>query len=431
VRTDACGTCEIYIPHRAVAPRGILHFIGGAALGAAPRSVYSLLLERIASLTNTIVITTPVSITLDHATLAESTARAFDDCRLNHLPLLLNNSINVFSLPVIGVGHSLGAKIHAILAADPQVRAAAGVRLANVLISYNNFPAETSIPLLTQLASSSSSRSSSSKSASGSGGGGDVGDVLRTASEIARAARGFSSVFDVMMNQKQQQQQSQSAASSWTAGFEEVGRQFGVFESIAGQLEELEELLRAADDGDRRLEFEPAPSELDKLIDEHYCVVNNLIVQFKGDRIDQSDALVNAIRRRFLPSLLSRPKSNTDTHNTTNDDGGGGGGGGENGAEDINPVVFRQLSGNHLTPATPRFDVDSVMRTVEQGLASNGGGGGAGDVVRRVIQSLAQSTSDQLEQLIIVSAAFITLQLELYEASLAPQKQLRPSNNET
>ncbi len=56
-------------------------------------------------------------------------------------------------VPVIGVGHSLGCKVHVLLNSLPEARQAAGrERAANVHIAFNNFGAKQSIPILSELA---------------------------------------------------------------------------------------------------------------------------------------------------------------------------------------------------------------------------------------------------------------------------------------
>mmetsp|Transcript_5937 Transcript_5937/g.15766 ORF Transcript_5937/g.15766 Transcript_5937/m.15766 type:complete len:452 (-) Transcript_5937:1257-2612(-) len=368
--TSACGTCEVYVPavtSTGTPPRGVVHFIGGAALSTAPRAVYGALLERVANASNVVVVATPVPVRLGHAELARSAAEAFEDVRFNHLPLLLPN-VNIFSMPSIGMGHSLGAKLLVILASDPLLRAAAGVRLSNVLLSYNNFSAETSIPLYSELRQLSGSSS--------------VGAMLQTASEFARTLRGFGPLRDMVMQRAAVGGVAEAATSA-----QSVADFAASLDSILRQLDALQELQRNAADANRSVEFSPTPRELEMLVDNHYNITNNLIVRFRGDRIDQSEHLATAISRRFLApeSSARRP--------------------------DVNPVVFRELSGSHLTPATPRVDVAGALQSVEQMLPV-----GVAAMVQQGLSAAATSASDQLEQLVVVIAAFIRLQLELYES---------------
>ncbi|CAN0499065.1 unnamed protein product, partial [Ectocarpus sp. 8 AP-2014] len=54
-------------------------------------------------------------------------------------------------IPLFGVGHSLGAKVHVLLNCYPEVMDVARRRKANVIISFNNFPAKDSVPLINEL----------------------------------------------------------------------------------------------------------------------------------------------------------------------------------------------------------------------------------------------------------------------------------------
>lgn len=127
----------VLVPPR---PLAIAHFLGGAFVAAAPQVTYRALLEFLAS-QGFAVVATPFVNTFDHAAIAQRVMRnsnlAFD---------YLENDVIKRRLPIYGVGHSMGCKLHVLIGSlYPQERA------GNVLISFNNYPAKRSIPMLEQM----------------------------------------------------------------------------------------------------------------------------------------------------------------------------------------------------------------------------------------------------------------------------------------
>jgi hypothetical protein len=133
---------EIYGNWVLVPPRpiGIIHFLGGAFVATAPQVTYRALLEALAAQGYAIV-ATPFVNTLDHATTAQRVMRVSNLA----LDYLTNEVLRQHSLPIYGIGHSMGCKLHLLIGSlFPQDRA------GNILISFNNYPARRSIPLVEQ-----------------------------------------------------------------------------------------------------------------------------------------------------------------------------------------------------------------------------------------------------------------------------------------
>jgi len=132
----------VLIPQR---PTAIVHFLGGAFVATAPQVTYRWLLENLAQ-HGYAVIATPFVNTLDHAVMARQALNTFEQA-LEYLQR------NVFkkSLPIYGVGHSMGCKLHVLICAVFEQE-----RAGNILISFNNFPAKRSIPFLEQFSQASS-----------------------------------------------------------------------------------------------------------------------------------------------------------------------------------------------------------------------------------------------------------------------------------
>ncbi|MFM7577308.1 MAG: DUF1350 family protein, partial [Microcystaceae cyanobacterium] len=82
--------------------------------------------------------------TLDHQAIARTVLNRFENIveRLQSRGLLTAGY-----LPVYGLGHSLGCKIHLLIGSFYDVE-----RAGNILISFNNYPVKQAIPLAEQLA---------------------------------------------------------------------------------------------------------------------------------------------------------------------------------------------------------------------------------------------------------------------------------------
>ncbi len=124
-----------------VQPVGVVHFLGGAFVGTAPHLTYRWLLEQLAA-EDYAVITTPFVNGFDHLAIARQVLNRFE----NILERLQNsNQLGQRYLPVYGVGHSMGCKLHLLIGSLFNVE-----RSGNILVSYNNFPVRRSIPLFEQ-----------------------------------------------------------------------------------------------------------------------------------------------------------------------------------------------------------------------------------------------------------------------------------------
>lgn len=123
-----------------VQPVGIVHFLGGAFVGTAPQLTYKWLLEQLAD-AGYAVITTPFVNTFDHLAIARQVLNRFENILER-----LQNARQLPYLPVYGVGHSMGCKIHLLINSLFNVK-----RAGNILMSYNNFPVKRSVPFLDQV----------------------------------------------------------------------------------------------------------------------------------------------------------------------------------------------------------------------------------------------------------------------------------------
>jgi hypothetical protein len=130
----------ILIPRQ---PVGIIHFLGGAFVATAPNITYRWLLENLGK-SGYVVIATPFVNTLDHGAIAVDVLNRFESI----LERLRSTSrLEPGYLPIYGMGHSMGCKLHLLIGSLSPVE-----RDGNILISFNNYPVRRAIPFIEPLA---------------------------------------------------------------------------------------------------------------------------------------------------------------------------------------------------------------------------------------------------------------------------------------
>ena len=130
---------SILLPQR---PIGTVHFLGGAFVGTAPNITYRWLLEQLGK-EGFVVIATPFVNSLDHIAIARSVLNRFESILER---LQATNALGQRYLPIYGIGHSLGCKLHLLIGSLFSVE-----RAGNILISFNNYPVRRAIPFIEQL----------------------------------------------------------------------------------------------------------------------------------------------------------------------------------------------------------------------------------------------------------------------------------------
>jgi hypothetical protein len=129
----------VYIPNRSII--GIVHFLGGAFVATAPQVTYRSLIEHLGQ-AGFAVVATPFLNTLDHTAIAREVLNRFETiCDRLHK----TNALGKRYLPVYGIGHSMGSKLHLLIGSLFNIE-----RAGNILISFNNYPASRAIPFVEQ-----------------------------------------------------------------------------------------------------------------------------------------------------------------------------------------------------------------------------------------------------------------------------------------
>lgn len=120
-------------------PRALLHFLGGAFVGAAPHVTYRYMLERLAA-RGYLIVATPYSLSFDHLDSCDAVIASFERIA----PQLARQ---YGAVPVVGVGHSCGALLQLLICSlFPDTP-----RAANALISFNNKPVSDAVPFFDEI----------------------------------------------------------------------------------------------------------------------------------------------------------------------------------------------------------------------------------------------------------------------------------------
>lgn len=124
-------------------PIAVVHFLGGAFVGTAPNVAYRWLLTELGK-AGYVVVATPFVNTFDHQAIARSVLNRFEIILER---LQKQGDIPSGLLPVYGLGHSLGCKLHLLIGSLYEVE-----RAGNILVAFNNYPVKQAIPFGEQLA---------------------------------------------------------------------------------------------------------------------------------------------------------------------------------------------------------------------------------------------------------------------------------------
>lgn len=247
---QAIEGCWVLLP-KDTDPVAVVHFIGGAFVGAAPQLSYRLFLETLAS-RGFAVVATPFATSFDHIKIADQVQFNFNRCMS-----VLGRRVD--ALPVVGVGHSMGALLHMLINSRYVLP-----RAGNVLMSYNNRPATDAIPLLSPLILPSVKA---------------VGPLLSALASNPLATTAMDRASDLLKG-------------------------FGpsAVRQVVPLLEQLQPIYAQVAAG--RQEFVPSPNETRDLIRTYYGVPRNLLLKFSDDELDQTAGLADVLQNGAAKSFL-------------------------------------------------------------------------------------------------------------------------------
>lgn len=274
-----------YILHPTEKPKAVIHFLGAAFFGAAPHLLYHTLLTKLAD-RGYVVVATPYELSFEYLPLTERICSAWETVETDL-------AARYGPLPVIGLGHSAGSLFHTLsscLFEDLSPRAGLA------LVSFNNRVAGDAIPGYESTVAPFARFATMAKN-------GLPDDVREFVDRVPAEFDDFVSgplaperfVEEVLPTVKE-------------------GRRF--VEQLPGLVEEM--------GGEGVKQFYPNPEDVQKAIVSMYPVEQTLVIKFGGDSLDDSEALVDTIRR-------------------------GG-----------NDVSFVELKGSHVTPLAQEPEIGGV-----------------------------------------------------------------------
>ena len=270
-------------------PIGVIHFLGGAFVGAAPHLSYRYLLEELCA-AGYIIVATPYRLDLDYVRSCDDILSKFD-----------NVAIKLVSkygyLPVIGLGHSCGALLQTLITSlFPDAP-----RAVNILISFNNRPVSSAIPAFEELILPISQQIMSDNSQS------------KTFREtVANIRNTFDSVFDLYSSSPLLPQVLKNELIPAVKNALEIADQ-------------IPPLLKTFADG--KTEFIPSPIDTKEVCRRMYRARRTLLIQFENDDLDESDDIEKVLKEANTIMRMKRPMVEMQ-------------------------VVMRKMTGTHLTPLT-------------------------------------------------------------------------------
>jgi len=342
-------------------------------------------------------------------------------------------------LPVVGLGHSLGCKLLLLLGSEPTTGSSSssggGVVAANTLghranmfVSFNNFDAQRSVPLLEPAAKLQAALQSddpgpellAALAALGGGLGGALGGGLGGV-DVGAAVGGAGAAVGGAMGDAADRATKAFGLGGMRLGLEDAARQaseatgaatgfdpsaawgdaWGA--ATAGAAGAAGAGAGAASSSETAPEFSPSPAETDALLAKAYAVPRNLVVRMATDDLDQSFGLATLLKARY-EEVWSKPNPNPAA-------GGGGGGSSISGG---GRLEYRTLAGTHVTPNLPSLrglSWDAADMAV--GLLGGPAGAVAGRFATGQARDISETLAFEQEALCAVVAAWALGEAEL------------------
>jgi len=273
--TDA-GVVHVLLPPPTVLlPTTVIHFTGGTFFGSAPNLWYRQLLQDIVKNTQAVVVATSIPVTLlqsplQHVKLAKKIQRQFETAWRDVLVDEYGDDLQ--TVPICGLGHSLGARLMVVMSTLGTAATTAKERKkrvvspppykSSILISFSNYGASAGIPGISQL--NKASRRIKEK---------EVHDGGRPKSR---------------------------RRDDWLDDDDDDEDWGELFQELQGALREQAGWVKLAlTPSSQQLELYPTPEQLWSALqeDRRYTIPETLVVQFDDDEIDQSSKLATALQQ--------------------------------------------------------------------------------------------------------------------------------------
>eukprot|EP01038_Epipyxis_sp_PR26KG_P010080 gene10080-13546_t len=279
-----------------IKPIGVIHFLGGAFVGAAPHITYRYLLEKLSE-QGYIIVATPYRLDMDYLRICDNILSKFDS-------IAIQLASTYGPLPVIGLGHSCGSLLQILITSlFPDTP-----RAANILISFNNQPAASAIPAFNEVIVPLSEQ------------------IFKNNNENSKNIREISSILRVYFDRMI----SRYANSSLAPLF--VSNEILPFVSQSLEIiDQLPPLLETIAEGE--VEFKPNPIETKEVCRRMYRARSTLLIKFENDDIDESVEIEKVLREANTIMRMKRPMVEME-------------------------VELKIMTGTHLTPLTQNLELD-------------------------------------------------------------------------
>jgi Protein of unknown function (DUF1350) len=261
-------------PPAGLRAKAVLHFIGGAAVGASPHIAYSSLLSRLAK-RGFVIVATPYDLSLDYLKTTGHIVERWEGIETDL-------ALEFGAIPVVGVGHSAGALFHAIAASlFDDVSPKAGL----ILVSFNNKPISTAIPgferLVTPLAKQI------------------VHAEERLPENMRALLAGLPETIDAAVEGSVlTPSKVKTSVLPLTKDARRVLEQFQpLLRELAGKRSNVDNPM-VDDVAVPQTEFYPPPADIRAAISNMYCVEQTLVVKFRSDTIDESEVVMESVMAR-------------------------------------------------------------------------------------------------------------------------------------
>lgn len=290
-------------------PSGVIHFLGGAFVGAAPHITYRYLLERLSE-ANYLVVATPFRLDMDYI-------RSCDDILTRFDSIGSKLAQEYGPLPVFGLGHSCGALLQTLITC----LFPSAPRAANILISFNNRPASSAIPLFQEL-------------------------IIPIAEQIYANDERSVSFRDSLLNFRSTVDSVFDSYSTSAFAPSFVGKEVLPFVRQGLEIvDQLPFLLKVISDG--KQEFEPTPKDTKEVCRRMYRARRTLLIKFSDDTLDESEDIEKVLREANTIMRMKRPMVEME-------------------------VMLRLMTGTHITPLTQNLLLDPPPNfPVPEGLLNN------------------------------------------------------------
>jgi len=313
-RWEESGGNFVLRPPAGARVRALVHFLGGAFVGAAPHLAYKYLLEGLAD-KGFLVVATPYPLDFEYLETCDAILAKFEKAAI---PLAREYG----RLPVVGVGHSCGALLQLLITSlFPDTP-----RAGNAIISFNNKPASEAIPGFEQA----------------------IVPLVTAAlapetEEAAERQRQLGETFALLRG---------SLLALAEAGAElPVVPAFVARELLplsvqsASVIDQIPGIFKSIADGAR--EFTPSPDETKEVIRRLYRARRTLLIKFTDDTLDETDDIQEALAAAKAIYRMKRPMASLD-------------------------LAMKEVTGTHVTPLTqdiflrtPLDDVDPLFSVRE------------------------------------------------------------------